>query len=95
MAKAPIDNVGRKSLRGFQVAPPSVVFQMPPDAAAEYTVFGSPGSIAMPRMRPPTLPGPRGCQAPNVAASLEMPVAPERVPKRMAGKRWESDLAFR
>src|SRR4029453_1209557 len=41
------------SKRGVQFAPPSTVFQTPPATAPKYQVFGSPGTPAMAKARPP------------------------------------------
>src|SRR5688500_14594015 len=49
----PIDEIGWSSNTDFQVAPPSVVFQTPPDAVAAYTVDGSPATPATRETRPP------------------------------------------
>src|SRR5205085_4578626 len=62
--------LGRKSLSGFQDAPPSVVFQMPPSTAPAYMMFAFVGSITSARVRPPTLPGPRFVHVPSTPAEL-------------------------
>src|SRR4051812_19717551 len=53
-AMAPMNKVDCVSVLGVQVAPPSVVFQTPPPAAAIYTVLTFVGSAAMPVIRPET-----------------------------------------
>ena len=47
-----------KSLTGDQLAPPLVVFQMPPPTLPANIVFASLGWMAIERTRPPTLLGP-------------------------------------
>src|ERR1051325_12000733 len=54
-----------KSSRADQLAPASVDFQTPPATPAAYIVLGVTGSMMMARVRPPTLPGPSGCQVPS------------------------------
>src|SRR5213083_2906479 len=57
-----------KSLTGDQLAPPFVVFQMPPPALPANIVFASLGWMAIDRTRPPTLLGPIDVQLIVLAA---------------------------
>src|SRR5215213_283167 len=72
----------RKSLSGAHDEPPSVVFQMPPAAAAAYITFASVGLMSSERVRPPTLPGPNDCQVPRapLVEALPSPAPPPPVP---------------
>src|SRR5215475_8486756 len=54
-----------KSSSAAQLAPLSVVFQMPPATPAAYMMFGELGSMISARVRPPTLPGPSDCHVPR------------------------------
>src|ERR1041385_8017266 len=51
--------LGRKSVVANHDAPPSIVFQTPPETAPAYITLESLGSMSSARVRPPTLPGPR------------------------------------
>ena len=64
-----------KSLSGAQLAPPLVVFQMPPPTLPAQSVLGSVGCTTMERMRPPMLPGPSQVQPPGcIPATLGSPI---------------------
>src|SRR5258706_10542543 len=56
---------GRKSVTACHDAPPSTVFQTPPETAPAYMTLESCGSIRSARVRPPMLPGPRNCHDPG------------------------------
>ena len=55
---SPIEETGWSSKMGLNVTPPSSVFQTPPDAAATYTVLGSPGIPSTSVTRPAHVHGP-------------------------------------
>src|SRR5206468_8974351 len=57
-----------KSSIGAQLAPPFVVFQMPPPTPPANIVAGVAGLMASDRIRPPMLPGPSQRQADGVTA---------------------------
>src|ERR1035438_9263896 len=59
IAMAPMFRTGKRSVRGFHVLPPSVVFQTPPVTAPAYMTNGLVGSIRILRVLPPMFPGPR------------------------------------
>src|SRR5205809_512140 len=69
--------LGSRSLSGFQLAPPSVVFHTPPPTAPAYIVLGSSGRTMKLRVRPPILPGPSGCHVPRAASRAGMGVRSE------------------
>src|SRR5687767_5452455 len=55
---SPIDAMGCESKIGFQLIPPFVVFQTPPEAEPTYTTFGLPGTPSTSATRPLMLTGP-------------------------------------
>src|ERR1051326_5701102 len=64
MASESTAMLGSRSLKGAQVAPPSIVFHTPPPLDPAYITPGVVGWIASARVRPPTLPGPSAVQPP-------------------------------
>src|ERR1017187_3936425 len=67
----------RKSLKGDQVVPPVVVFQIPPATPAVYMVVGVVGSISKARTRPPMFPGPRFAQLERIVFTLAISAGPD------------------
>src|ERR1041384_867700 len=60
------ERFARKSFAGFQCAPLSTVFQMPPETPPASHVDGRAGLITIDRTRPPILPGPNHVQPEGV-----------------------------
>ena len=75
---------GRKSVTEIHDAPPSIVFQTPPETAAAYMMSESCGSMSSARVRPPTLPGPRNCQ-PRAASDVGRVLNPSFSPSARTG----------